>query len=200
MQTSTMITIFQVLVFFGTGLAFFSAIGLWHYSRQLEAEKKATIVALETKVETARTKVVSASATVNLALIWSIPGQSWKSVTTGTASYVAFGRGAEILLVLRSRHVVMEATSADHVSFTAFCDLNAPDSLVRASLRDLGKADVLQVATPKVPNGVVVESGTVKMTLNGNQELVIPVSKTVVQDEKIVVAVKDMERALGQNR
>jgi hypothetical protein len=82
----------------------------------------------------------------------------------------------------------MKAISAQRVSLISFCDLDTPESVVHSSLHDLTGADLLQLGLPDmVPDATRVESGSVKVTLNGSREVVIPVKGAVVHDAKIVL-------------
>jgi hypothetical protein len=82
----------------------------------------------------------------------------------------------------------MKSISAQQASLVAICDLNAPGSIVHSSLRGLERADFLQLGFPNsVPEGARVDSGSVKITLNGSHEVAIPIARATVHDAKIIV-------------
>ncbi len=147
-----------------------------------------------------RDSIVSATTTVDLVLNWQLPRgdarstlTSWSASLTGGVGYVAFGRRGSPLLVIRSQRIVMRSISARQVSLVALCDLNAPESVVRSSLHDLARADLLQLGLPDtVPDVTKVESGSVKVTLNGSREATVPVGGSVVHGAKIVVELKGL--------
>jgi hypothetical protein len=149
----------------------------------------------EKQLASLRDNIVSGAATVDLVLDWPIPKgnarattKSWSAYLTGGVSYVAFGRRGSPLLVIRSQRVVMRSISLKQVSLVALCDLNAPESVVRSTLRDLAGADLLQLSLPDtVPNSTRVESGSVKVTLNGSREVMISVQGAIIHDAKIIL-------------
>ncbi len=148
----------------------------------------------EKQLESLRNNIVSGAATVDLILDWPIPKGDARSTMTswsaylGGVGYVAFAHRTSPLLVIRNRGVVMKSISDQRVSLISFCDLNTPESLVHSSLHDLIKADLLQVGLPEtVPDSTRVESGSVKVTLNGSREVVIPIQGVVIHDAKIIL-------------
>lgn len=155
----------------------------------------------EAQLASIRDNIVSAAATVDLVLDWPLPkgNASWSAYLTGNVGYVAFGRRGLDLLVIRSHQVIMKSVSAQQVSLVELCDLNAPESVVRSSLHDLIGLDLLQLGLPDtVPEATRVASGSVKVTLNGNREVVIPAEGAVVHNAKIVLELHGLSPKRGE--
>jgi len=187
--TSSWITLFQCFSLGSSVLAVVSLIGLWIFTTRLENEKDTRINQLAQRVDTQGAAIVSATATVDASLEWDALGNSneWKSVSEGTTGYVAFGIAANPLLIIRSRYVIMKSSRKGEVLFTAWCDLNAPESRVNGSLNELRTADIMQIGFPDVPDGTRIVSGTASVTINGNRQVTLQLQPQAVADHRAVV-------------
>jgi hypothetical protein len=162
-----------------------------HLLSQLEASRK--------EVAELGSRILAATAIVEAVLDWDALGNSndWKAVLTGNMSYVAFGHDSEALLVIRSQSVVGASKSKPVVTFWASCDLNAPESQVNCSLKQLSKAAFIQIGLPDLfPEGTPVTGGTVHVTINGNKKLSFPIPPQKITDGKIIVTDVDKLREL----
>jgi hypothetical protein len=153
--------------------AFLSTVGLWYINFKLEKQNDATISQLHSEIEAQHDRIVSAKAVIVAKLNWDVLGNSehWKSVITGNTSYIAFVKQDQVILLIRSQNIVQESNVKGEVVFQTVCDLSAAESEVKGSIKDLRDAEFLQIRFPDTPNGTLVASVTIELTINGNQTI-----------------------------
>ena len=176
----------------------FLAVSKDNAQRQRETE-------LNDKLETSRklvadleNRIVSATAVVEATLSWDALGNSidWGSQETGNRSYIAFGHGSEALLIVRSQAIVAKSTVKGIVTYYATYDLNAANSEVNAPLRRLAQAEFMQIGFPDIPEGTRILSGNVKMTINGNKKVVVPIDSQPIAGHESISRSMETLRAL----
>jgi hypothetical protein len=134
---------------------------------QQQAELQNKLDASHRKVDELENQIISAIASVEAFLSWDVLGNSdeWQVLLEGNVSYVAFGRDTDALLIIRSQIVVGSSKTKGFVTFSANCDLSAPES----------------------HEETLVSSGTVHLTINGNKKLSFALTSQRVNDHKIVI-------------
>lgn len=166
--------------------------------RQREAELHDKLEISRRQVADLEDQIVLATAVVEATLSWDAldNGNDWTSQETGNRSYIAFGNGSEVLLLVRSQAIVAKSKVKGIVTYYATYDLNAPESEVNAPLRRLAQAEFMQIGFPDIPEGTRITSGNVKMTLNGNKKVIVPIDPQAITDHKSISKSMESLRAL----
>lgn len=139
-----------------------------------------------TKVEI---PIVSASGVIEIKVAWDALGNSssWKSFEVGNGAYIAFGKGDDVLMVMRSTQIVGETENKKDATVKIFVDLNTPNSEVKRPITLLGQAEFVQIGTLAVPRNSQILSGFISCVFNGNMHVDIPIPAQQMEEDRVFV-------------
>ena len=170
----------------GMILALVSFVGGWISAAIADRSKNAKISALERKIEEQRNTIVSATAVVEMNLIWE--GYGGNSHETGTRGYVAFGKNDEqATLVIRSEFIKISEDGKDRAKLMMTANLTTPESEVNGSLNALRSSELVRIRIPDAPDSVRVVDGELGVVLNGTLKFKFVIPPQQVSVERVFV-------------
>lgn len=149
------------------------------------------------KLTRERARITSAQATVVVQVAWNVldhptgaaeSAETWKSVETGNGAYVAFAKGKDAVLLLRSTDVVAEARDSKVVTATTHVNLNTPGSEAVGDLLGIQSADFIQIHLPDLPKDSQVLGGQLDCIFNGNTKLRVTIPRQKMVGDALFVS------------
>lgn len=144
-----------------------------------------------------RARIVTAQATFVVTVFWDTPyhpsgttaqgADGFRSRQTNNQAYLAFGKGENLLVTLRSTEFQIVGQNNSPATATVYVNLTALGSEVAGDLLAVQSADYIQIYVPDFPKNGRILGGDVDCTFNGNIRLRLQIPQLRMDDDKLFV-------------